>query len=542
MTPTVSSLRALPDWSAVPSNSEEDRIFLNRRLAFYGRTLFLLSLAFLLSNDALQAIVHPELLDLEKDPGLLLDLLATSVFGVQWLLCRRQRRSAPQLNLIDVGGVVGGLTLFSVGAAANSRLRPDEAGNQILVLISVTMLFVLIRAVVIPGTRRRAIWLSSAGSAPLVGLTYYVAGLGTTDPINRVRVTIYVGLWAVAIVAAAALAARVIYGLQQRVRAATELGQYTLEQPIGQGGMGTVYRARHALLRRPTAIKLLSPERNGDRNAKRFEREVQLTSSLAHPNTIAIYDYGHTPDGIFYYAMEYLDGLTLEELVLHDGPQPAGRVIHILRQVCGALEEAHGIGLIHRDIKPANIMLCLRGGIADHVKVLDFGLVKESAREDALDVTRAGTLVGTPLYLSPEAIGDPDSVDARTDLYALGAVAYALLAGVPVFQGATVLEVCAAHMYQTPEPPSRRGAGALPASLEALVLRCLAKNAAERPASARELSALLDGQPDVPTWSTADAQRWWDERSHGVLASARPHRFAGEGGGPETVAIDLAER
>ena len=200
--------------------------------------------------------------------------------------------------------------------------------------------------------------------------------------------------------------------------------------------MGIVYRAHHALLRRPTAVKLLPAGRAGESNLSRFEREVQLTSSLTHPNTVAIYDYGHTPDGIFYYAMEYLDGMDLEELVELDGAQDPARVVHVLRQVCGALAEAHGVGLVHRDIKPANILLCERGGIPDTAKVVDFGLVKQlSTSGVGPGVSTVNNIMGTPLYLSPEAITSPEKVDARSDLYALGAVAYYLVTGKAVFEG-----------------------------------------------------------------------------------------------------------
>jgi serine/threonine-protein kinase len=323
-------------------------------------------------------------------------------------------------------------------------------------------------------------------------------------------------------VSIATLTSKVIYGLSQRVRKANELGQYTLEEKIGEGGMGAVYRARHALLRRPTAVKLLPPQLAGERSIQRFEREVQLTSALTHPNTIAIYDYGRTPDGVFYYAMEYLEGITLEELVAHDGPQPVARVVHLLKQLCGALKEAHRVQLIHRDVKPANIVLCVRGGVADYVKVLDFGLVKEVGAP-APELSAPGNIVGTPKYMAPEAITDPDGIDARADIFGVGGVGYELLTGVPPFDGATVVEVCAKILYETPAPLSGNGRS-IPHALETLVLGCLTKDRSGRPGSAAEVLDRLESQSDVATWSNRDAERWWQERAPAVLAAARARR------------------
>ena len=282
-----------------------------------------------------------------------------------------------------------------------------------------------------------------------------------------------------------------------------------LEEKLGEGGMGEVYRAHHGMMRRPSAIKLLRPDRAGEINLRRFEREVQLTARLTHPNTITIFDYGRTYDGVFYYAMELLDGATLHRVVAVDGAQPPGRVVRILTMMCGALTEAHGIGLIHRDIKPANIMLCTQGGERDVVKLLDFGLVKEFEVDRDVKLTAASIVVGTPQYMAPESILAPDSVDARTDIYAVGAVAYYLLAGVDVFEGKSIVEVCSQHLHQEPMPLSARGLG-IPAELDAVVLACLDKDPDRRPQSAAELRRRLEACAIQP-WDSARALAWWHE-------------------------------
>jgi len=332
-------------------------------------------------------------------------------------------------------------------------------------------------------------------------------------------ITLFAGLLGSVLLASSIGALRTIVALRKDVKAALELGQYTLIDKISKGGMGSVYRAQHTMLRRPTAVKLLKDE--SGLNAKRFVQEVQITSELTHPNTIEIYDYGRTPDGTFYYAMEYLDGITLEELVVFDGAQPPARVVSILRQTCGALAEAHSVGLIHRDVKPANLMLTIRGLLYDFVKVLDFGLVKKTSGTDA-GVTNADAVVGTPLYLSPEAITDGETVDARSDLYALGAVAYFLLTGTDVFSGISVVELCAKHLRSTPEPMSSRGVD-VPKELERLILGCLAKDPEQRPASATALSEAL-AELDVPEWRNADAEAWWNETGKKVLAKVHEER------------------
>lgn len=290
---------------------------------------------------------------------------------------------------------------------------------------------------------------------------------------------------------------------------AKQLGQYALDDKIGAGAFGSVYRAHHALMRRPVAVKLLESETADANTAARFEQEVQMTSQLTHPNTIALYDYGRTPEGIFYYAMEYLEGLTLDKLVKNYGAQPESRVIAILSQVCGSLAEAHGIGLVHRDIKPANIFLTRRGGLPDFVKVLDFGLVKARAMAGQLELTGANATLGTPLYMSPEAVEHPDKVDARADIYSVGAVGYFLVTGQPLFDCASLGEVLMHQVKHLPATPSARLGKSVSPELENLLMRCLAKNPTARPASARELADELAKCPGATDWTRDRAEEWW---------------------------------
>ena len=290
-----------------------------------------------------------------------------------------------------------------------------------------------------------------------------------------------------------------------------QLGQYTLEEKIGEGGMGVVYRARHALMRRDTAVKLLLPDRADPESIQRFEREVCITCQLTHPNTIQVYDYGHTPEGIFYYAMEFLRGLNLHELVARFGPQPEGRVIHILTQVCDSLAEAHALGLVHRDIKPANVFLCNRGGVPDSVKVLDFGLVREyrGSNREQMPLTGARRMMGTPAFMPPEAIKDAARSDPRSDIYSVGALGYYLLTTANVFDAQNVLDLYEKHLTESRIKPSQRTANPISAELEETILRCLEKEPNLRPQSVGELRALLLTSPRASDWGLEARAAWW---------------------------------
>ena len=303
--------------------------------------------------------------------------------------------------------------------------------------------------------------------------------------------------------------------LRNDALALRRLGQYVLVQEIGRGANGMVYRARHALLRRPVAIKLLSPDQTNQDTAARFEHEAQMTSQLTHPNTVAIYDYGRTPEGLFYYAMEFLSGINLDQLVRQFGPQPEGRVIHILRQVCGSLAEAHRIGLIHRDIKPANILLTRRAGACDVVKVLDFGLVK-ARHLRAPDKATAHAVVGTPHFIAPEAVKAPEAVDSASDLYSLGAVGYWLLTGKTLFESNQVEDLLQGQVSRMPESPSARLGRPITADLERIIMSCLAKEPAQRPRSAEALDHSLASCAQAASWTATAAEQWWSEKVPGA--------------------------
>lgn len=311
-----------------------------------------------------------------------------------------------------------------------------------------------------------------------------------------------------AIFAFTLLVERLQASVRKNALTARRLGQYILVQEIGRGAHGMVYRAQHSLLRRPVAVKLLDPELTNETTAAHFEREVQITSQLTHPNTVAIYDYGSTPEGLFYYAMEYLSGIDLAQLVRRFGPQPEGRAIHILRQVCGSLAEAHHIGLIHRDIKPANIVLTRRAGMCDVVKVLDFGLVKARHAGPA-ERASAQAVVGTPHFMSPEAVAKPESGDARSDLYSVGAVGYWLLTGKTLFDTDKVEELLVQQVKGTPSPPSQRLGREVSADLEKLIMDCLAKSPEQRPPSAEALEAALGRCAPAMDWTAAQGKDWW---------------------------------
>jgi hypothetical protein len=495
--------------ASVDEGSADADVILQERLELFFRSMFSVSLGFavLAVIASVGAGIAPLGAFLAHPSNVLHDVITAVLLAIT-LVFRFTRLSRVTLERLEPILCVLVTSLFGLlFCIAQSSSRPE------LVASMTTLTVCILRAVMIPSTTTRTFVVTAVAAAPSIVVAWFVhhdtiitngAGFQQT----RLSITLYTGIWWLVQVVVATLTTRVIYGLRQRVRQARQLGQYTLEKKLGEGGMGVVYRASHSLLRRPTAVKLLVSERAGERAIQRFEREVRLTARLTHPNTVTIYDYGRTPEGLFYYAMELLDGIDLEELVRKNGPLPPARACHILVQVAGALAEAHAIGLIHRDVKPANIMLCRQIGRADIAKLLDFGLVREL---DSVDKTRSDihTLTGTPLYMAPESIVNPHDADGRADIYALAAVGYFLLVGTPVFEARTVVEVCGLHLHAMPVPPSERLGRSLPEGLERVILRGLSKKPEDRFPSAETFARELSMSSEGVTWTPEEAEAWW---------------------------------
>jgi serine/threonine-protein kinase len=392
---------------------------------------------------------------------------------------------------------------------------------QALMAITVTIMF---RAILVPSRPGRTLLITALAFAPTVVVcvvrhhpTDFLPGFAPTY--QKLHLTINTLLWSFLGTTLATVTSRVTYGLRQRVVEATELGPYILEEKIGQGGMGEVWRARHRLLIRPAAVKLIRrrnlPAALGDPELlmRRFEREARATAALKSPHTVQLYDFGATDDGTLYYVMELLDGCDLDTLVKQYGPLPAERAIHILRQVCASLADAHANGLVHRDIKPANVFVNRVGTTVDFVKVLDFGLVKldspQRADETAVKLTAVGSASGTPGFMAPEVVLGAADTDHRVDLYSLGCVAYWLLTGKLVFEGDTIMQVLVDHARTPATRPSLRVDEPIPAPLEDLVMECLEKEPSRRPPSAEVLSARLEAIHLSSPWTAERAEEWW---------------------------------
>jgi serine/threonine-protein kinase len=439
--------------------------------------------------------------------------VASAILSVALFVYTRRGERDPRF-ILDLGLWFLIFTAFAIGLVFH--LGP--AGNgSVLPEISWIGAVVLMFAAMVPTTTRKMLLagLIAVSMNPIAMLISRAQGKWEFGPWSRVLLMHYPDY---ILVGAAVVITHVMTKLGQQVTKAREMGSYQLGELLGRGGMGEVYKATHRMLARPAAIKLIRTETLGavdEEAAKlaitRFRREAEAAANLRSQHTVELYDFGVTDDGTLYLVMEFLNGMDLETLVRENGQLPAGRVIHILRQVCDSLEEAHSLGLVHRDIKPANIHLGQVGLRYDFVKVLDFGLVKEVSKvsdvETSLATIPGQMAVGTPAYMAPEmALGEP--VDGRADIYALGCVAYYLITGQLVFQAEKAFQMIAKHLQAAPIPPSQRTDRPVSPELERLILKCLSKEAKDRPQSAAHLAQALDWIP-TDAWGEEEAKRWW---------------------------------
>ena len=497
--------------------SANSREFLQQRVAAFGRTVAVLLFLSLIGRIFL-GVVFGYWQKEVAHPSFWTHAGAWLPVACIWLICRSRPLQTRTIQIVE--GV--GLVLTSIALVVMGANLPAAAGAATTTAYALSF-GLIARAIFVPSTAKHTAWLGLAIGIPLVIAVYlnfltvdldvwnshgFFRTIEKKQTLARSQ-AIQIGFaWALTTLLAA-WATRVIYGLRKDARDARKLGQYIVEAKLGEGGMGVVYRARHGLLKRPTAIKLLGADRNTPDDIDRFRREVQMTAKLRHPNTVTIYDYGCTDNGTFYYAMELLDGVTLLEIVEAEGLLPESRVVHIMRQCAMALHEAHTIGLVHRDIKPNNIMMTQQGGVHDVTKVLDFGLVKNVDSKVDMTNTISEAIIGTPRFMSPEQILDPPAVDARSDIYALGAVGYYLLTGRFVFEGTNPIEICAQHLSAIPDPPSSVAERDINPGLERIIMQCLEKKRDDRPASAAEIAEQLRSLP-IERWSQTHASQWWE--------------------------------
>jgi eukaryotic-like serine/threonine-protein kinase len=473
-------------------------------------TLAILTALTVVGSTILLCALQPELAAAHETPVFRLSALFLLLASVGLAALERSKLVRPQV-LLDAGLAFEVAGAFAIGMMENSAAWPDSpvrGSTAVAAWIAICVLVI--------SNRPWKSFIAAGVSAGMVPAAHLLSAqiLGyPAMPWNRLASytigPLFVAGWT------PFLSTR-IYRMQKDLSRTTDLGSYRLESLLGKGGMGEVWRARHRLLRREAAVKLVRPDivsRAGDRELqhirRRFELEAQAIASLRSPHTVALYDFGTSDDGSLYYAMELLEGLDAQTLVKQYGPQPAGRVISFIRQVCDSLDEAHDLRMVHRDLKPTNLYVCRLGKQVDFVKVLDFGLVKAILDPGQAQLTMQGETSGTPAFMAPEQVrGEPD-IDDRADIYSLGCVAYFLLTGALVFDEPSALSMALAHVERTPTPPSQRSELSIPGSLERVIMACLEKKRERRPQSVAELASLLERCTEVPEWTPAHAKQWW---------------------------------
>jgi serine/threonine-protein kinase len=499
---------------STPHMSAETRDLLRNRLRiaailfFVGFFVFLIRWAF--NWDNWFTVEHRPMFFIHAAITLVLGLFATR-------LCRRCNYTLTKLRVAEL--VIFGCPalFFLVQGLQQATYLAELPGDRarLDILITPWLLLIFTYAMFIPNTWQRAAVVTGAMAlVPVASLVYLWAAIPTVSQLaGRLEYSGFISgqiLIAGIALMIAIVGVYTIGTLRREVFAARQLGQYRLKQRLGSGGMGEVYLAEHQMMKRPCAVKLIRPEKAGDpRMLARFEREVRATAKLSHWNSIDIYDYGRTADGTFYYVMEYLPGHNVGEIVEDYGPMPGARLVYLMDQVCSALNEAHGIGLVHRDIKPANIFCAYRGGVFDVAKLLDFGLAKPSIEGNGeVQLTMEGMVTGSPLFMSPEQARGEDRVDARSDIYSLGAVMYYLLSGQPPFMSDNPLKVIIAQASQEVVPP-RQINPEISVELEEIVMRCLEKDADHRFQDVTSLQRALRDVFFEEPWSSELAAEWW---------------------------------
>ncbi len=517
VTDTTPSALTLPSLSGLPPDILAEA---SKRLGWaallYSSVYFLAMFGHLIAREGIGAVlVHfRDEYAFQMIVGVVSIALGLAVFAAS-----RHTRVRPQ-RLLDFGLVF--LVVGALGIAVPNfwGVYPvwEEAFLATYIGIPWECMWILVFPIIAPNTPGKTLLasLAAASASPLV-LSLSVAA-GATDPATPLRTLLVYFVFTTYLCAIIAfLISRWVYGFGQQLSRAREIGSYRLVEQLGRGGMGEVWKAEHRMLARPAAVKLILPEALGasadahPTMLRRFEREAQATAALRSCHTIELYDFGATDEGAFYYAMELLDGLDLESLVDRFGPVPSDRAVHLLRQVCHSLGDAHANGLIHRDVKPANIYTCHLGPDYDFVKVLDFGLVKSTGEaESNAQLTAQGITTGTPAYMAPELAMAEDGIDTRVDIYSLGCVAYWLVTGHRVFEGDKPMVTIVHHVKTPPVPPSQRTELVIDPELEKLILACLAKDPADRPQTAEEISARLGEVPGSADWGGERSREWWN--------------------------------
>lgn len=528
----VAPLTATESFDPAADTAPDGRPSLQARLGTWGKVLTLVNIGYWLTWWLTYVGPHGD----QTAAGRIAPAaaLGCAAYVSLWVIGKGRPRSVAFLEVVDVVGFA------TIGGAFCAGLIGHPVPPIIAIEALTGMMFILFaRALLIPSSPRRTLLVGVLLVLPNLIVAFVLRERFSPRGVSPYAYWVTFATWCTMSCGVCTVASKILYGLRREVHDARRLGQYTLLEKLGQGGMGVVYRASHAMLRRPTAIKLLSAQEQRE-SQERFEQEVQHMAQISHPHIVTVHDYGRTSRGAFYYAMELLDGLDLERLVQRHGAMPAERVVHVLDQVAKALAHAHAAGLVHRDVKPANIFLCRSWGEPDTVKVLDFGLVKDLRDSAKPTLTQGERLLGTPLYMAPEAVTDPGRIDARADLYAVGAVGYFLLAGQPVFHGRTAIEVTAHHLHTAPTPLRTRTSTPVSERLEQLVSRCLSKTPDERFPHAGALREALHACPEASRWTHEHAAAWWAERDREGAAGTPP--VGDSTPFLDTIAIDPSKR